>query len=92
MNDPGASQLSSEELADTLLLSLVSGVGPKLRQALLQRFGDPTAVLAAAPSELRGVPGIGPKLTTAILRARQEIDVAAEIELCRQNQVATRER
>ncbi|HXT58303.1 MAG TPA: DNA-processing protein DprA [Pirellulales bacterium] len=87
-NTTGATPLSSEELADTLLLSMVSGVGPKLRQALVERFGDPTAALAAAPSELRAVPGIGPKLTTAILRARQEIDVAAEIERCRQNQVA----
>lgn len=81
-------QHSAEELADTLLLSLISGVGPKLRQSLLERFGTPTAVLAAAPSELRSVPGIGPKLAGAILRARQEIDVAAEIELCRRHDVA----
>lgn len=79
---------SAEELADALLLSLVSGVGPKTRQALLERFGAPAAVLAAAPSELRGVSGVGPKLASAIVRARQEIDVAAEIELCRQRQVA----
>ncbi len=79
---------SAEELADALLLSLVSGVGPKTRQALLERFGAPAAVLAAAPSELRSVSGVGPKLASAIVRARQEIDVAAEIELCRQRQVA----
>jgi DNA processing protein len=77
-----------EVLADTLLLSLVSGVGPKTRKSLLDQFGSPKAVLAAAPSELRSVPGVGPKLAGAILRARQEIDVAAEIEFCRRNGVS----
>lgn len=90
MNDstrPSAER-SGEELADALLLSLVSGVGPKTRQALLEQFDTPAAVLAAAPSELRSVPGVGPKLASAIVRARQEIDVAEEIELCRRRQVA----
>ena len=83
-----STKLSAAGLADTLLLSLISGVGPKSRQALLERFGTPTAVLAAAPSELRSVPGIGPKLAGAILRARQEIDAAAEIEFCRRHEVS----
>src|SRR3569623_1744223 len=88
MNDVGATRSldSADDLADTLLLSLVSGVGPMLRRALLERFGSPTAALDAAPSELRSVPGIGPKLTSALVRARQEVDVAGEIELCRQHQ------
>lgn len=77
-----------EVLADTLLLSLVSGVGPKTRKSLLDHFGSPKAVLAAAPSELRSVQGVGPKLAGAILRARQEIDVAAEIDFCRRNGVS----
>lgn len=90
MNDVGAtrSQDPADDLADRLLLSLVSGVGPKLRRALLERFGSPSAALDAAPSELRSVPGIGPKLTSALVRARQEIDVAAEIELCRERQIS----
>ncbi|HVW37882.1 MAG TPA: DNA-processing protein DprA [Pirellulales bacterium] len=89
MDGAGASpQLSDNELADTLLLSLVSGVGPKTRKSLLDHFGSPKAVLAAAPSELRSVQGVGPKLAGAILRARQEIDVAAEIDFCRRNGVS----
>lgn len=89
MDGAGASpQLSDDELADTLLLSLVSGVGPKTRKSLLDHFGSPKAVLTAAPSELRSVQGVGPKLAGAILRARQEIDVAAEIEFCRRNGVS----
>ena len=72
------------ELIDTVRLSLVDGVGPRIRRRLLDRFGDPAAVLAAAPSELREVEGVGPKLTERIIRAGDEIDAEGEIALCRQ--------
>lgn len=85
---PHADELPDDELADILLLSLVSGIGPRLRQALLQRFGSARAVFEAPASLLRTVPGIGAKLAGAVTRARQEIDVAAEIELCEKHQVA----
>ncbi|HEX7449122.1 MAG TPA: DNA-processing protein DprA [Pirellulales bacterium] len=81
-------QLAEDDLADTLLLSLVSGIGPRLRQALLERFGSARAVFAAPASLLRTVPGIGVKLAGVLSRARQEIDVTAEIELCRKHQIA----
>ena len=54
---------TEEDLIDTLRLTLIPGVGPRMRQALLERFGSARAVLAAAPSELRSVSGVGPKLT-----------------------------
>lgn len=85
---PRADELPDDELADILLLSLVSGIGPRLRQALLQHFGSARAVFEAPASSLRTVPGIGAKLAGAVTRARQEIDVAAEIELCEKHQVA----
>lgn len=85
---PRTEELPDDELADILLLSLVSGIGPRLRQALLQRFGSARAVFEAPASLLRTVPGIGAKLAGAVSRARQEIDVAAEIELCEKHQVA----
>jgi DNA processing protein len=75
---------SHEELVDLLRLSLISGVGPRTRKALLEKFGSPKAALRAAPSELREVFGVGPKLTHKIVAAEQEIDVEEEIELCRQ--------
>ena len=75
------------ELTDILRLSLISGVGPRIRRELLGRFGSPRAVLAAAPSELRSVPGVGPKLTQRIAAARDEIDVDGEIALCREHGV-----
>ena len=33
-----------EELIDSVRLSLVSGVGPLLRKALIERFGTPAAI------------------------------------------------
>jgi DNA processing protein len=52
---------------------------------LLARFGSPAAVFAAAPSELREVPGVGVKLCRAIVRARDELDVETELQLCREH-------
>lgn len=77
-----------DDLADILRLSLAPGVGPRLRQSLLERFGSPTAIFAASQSELRSVPGIGAKLASVLRRARDEIDVAAEMELCRSQGVS----
>lgn len=81
------SEPSHDELVDTLRLCLVSGVGPRIRKALLERFGSAKAVLAAAPSELRDVFGVGPKLTHNIANADHEIDVEAEIALCREHSI-----
>jgi DNA processing protein len=87
MNEPIPLPLSppDESLAATLRLTLVSGVGPRTRKALLERFGSAEAVLCAAPSELRRVQGVGAKLTSAIVAARDEIDVDSELDLCRQH-------
>jgi DNA processing protein len=74
-------------LADSLRLSLISGVGPRLRKALLDHFGTASAVLAAAPSDLRSVPGMGAELTRRIAVARDDIDVQAELDLCAANSI-----
>ena len=73
------------DLHDWLQLALVGGVGPRTITQLLEQFGSPAAVLDAAPSRLREVPGVGPKLSRAIGGARQEIDAEAELALCRAN-------
>jgi DNA processing protein len=70
-----------EDLIHTLRLSLIPGVGPRTRQALLERFGSAQAVLTATPDQLRGVPGVGPKLTAKIL-AGSQTDAEEEIALC----------
>ena len=51
----------SQELVDNVRLSLVSGVGPLLRRALLEHFGTAASVLSASRDELQHVDGIGPK-------------------------------
>ena len=82
MND-----LSDPALMDAVRLSLVSGVGPILRKALIDRFGSATQVLNAAMSDVREVQGFGPKLAKAIAAARSEIDAEREIAICRDKHV-----
>jgi len=75
---------SQSALYDAICLSMVEGVGPRLRKTLLDAFGSATAVLSALPSDLRSVPGVGPKITQRIAVAREVINVQAELELCEQ--------
>lgn len=82
-----ATESNGDDLTHVLRLSLVPGIGPRLRQLLLERFGTPAAIFAATQSDLRSVPGIGSKLAAAVVRAKEEIDVAAEIEHCRRHRV-----
>ncbi len=82
-----AAEPAPDELIDTLRLSLIAGVGPLMRRALLDRFGSSRAVLGAAPRELCEVQGVGPKLSRKIAAACDEIDVETEIALCREHGV-----
>ena len=79
---------AGDGLVDTLRLALVPGVGPRIRQLLLERFGSARAVLGAAPGDLREVRGVGPKLVRKIVAAGEEIDAEGEIALCREHDVA----
>ncbi len=74
-----------DALVDSLRLSLIPGVGPRTRMALLERFGTARAALAAAYHELLETPGVGPKLAQKITVADHEIDAEAEIALCREH-------
>ncbi len=87
MQQPIEPPASSDSLMSALTLTMVPGVGPRMRQRLLERFGTAEAVLRAAPSELQSVPRVGSKLCRAIATAYDEIDAAAEIELCRRTQI-----
>jgi DNA processing protein len=69
-------------------LSFTAGVGPRTRISLLERFGSPEAVFEASPSQLRETPGVGAKLCERLIAARSEIDVAAELTICREHNVA----
>ena len=77
-----------DPLLAALRLALVPGVGPVTRQALLERFGSAEAVLAAAPSQLREVAGVGTTLARKIVAANDEVDAERELRLCREHGVA----
>jgi DNA processing protein len=72
----------NEALVAALRLSLVSGVGPLTRKALLEHFGSAENVLKATGQQLREVPGVGAKVSRAIKDA-DAIDVERELALCR---------
>ena len=57
---------SDDALLDHVRLASVPGVGPRMRQLLLERFGTPAAVFAADLAELASIPGIGRKLPATI--------------------------
>jgi len=77
----------TDPLLAGLRLALVPGVGPLTRQALLERFGSATAVLAAPPSQLREVSGVGATLARKIVAANDEVDAERELNLCRERGV-----
>ncbi len=74
-------------LLNAIRLALVEGVGPITRQALVAKFGSPTAVFSAAANELRQVEGVGPKTLTNLLQARHSDAAEKELERCREQQV-----
>jgi DNA processing protein len=78
-----AGTMDDSRLLDMLRLNLVPGVGPRMRQALLDRFGDAGDVLKAKSHDLRHVAGIGPKLAMAILEHRDSAPAERELARCR---------
>lgn len=87
--DGGASPADgTAPLLAKLRLSMTSGIGPRLTQLLLTRFESAEAIFRASEEELQSVPGIGPKLSDEIIRARTEVDPAAELRLCRERGIA----
>jgi DNA processing protein len=70
---------SESRLHAVLQLALTPGVGPRTYKALVEYFGSPESVVSAAPSELRRVPGVGPKLMQQIVAARHALNVDSEL-------------
>ncbi|HUG93347.1 MAG TPA: DNA-processing protein DprA [Planctomycetaceae bacterium] len=71
-------------MLDALRLNLIPGVGPRIRQALLDAFGSAAAVLAARGEQLQQVPGVGPKLALSILDHRDPAVAEGELARCRE--------
>jgi len=74
----------SQQLLDALRLNHVSGVGPRLRQLLLNRFGSVSAVFQADPEQLQSISGVGPKLVRAIRNGPDEAVAEKEYTRCRE--------
>jgi DNA processing protein len=70
-------------LLAALRLSLVDGVGPRIRQSLLARFATPQAVFDAPQTALLEVDGVGPKIAAAILAAGHSEHAEEEWARCR---------
>jgi DNA processing protein len=77
---PAAGALDDDTRAH-LALHLVPGLGPRLTQALLERFGSAAAVLRATPQQLREVPHIGAKTAADLAAAFRAADVEREAAL-----------
>ncbi len=60
-------------------LNLLPGMGPVRMRRLLERFGEPGAILAASSRALCEVEGIGPDVAAAITHWREKADPVAEI-------------
>jgi excinuclease ABC subunit C len=58
-----------DSVARESILDALPGVGPARKRALLRHFGSPERLLAAAPEELEGVPGVPARTGRAIYSA-----------------------
>ncbi|HTN77832.1 MAG TPA: DNA-processing protein DprA [Pirellulaceae bacterium] len=84
MNAPISYIADEATILAELRLLLVPGVGPLTHQRLIERFGSAAEALAASSSDLRGVEGVGPKVSTAILAARNSDAAERQLAFCRQ--------
>lgn len=74
-------------LVDSVRLSLVEGVGPRLRTELLSAFGSASAALNASPTTLSRLPGISPKVAKRIAAAIETVDAETVIRSAWQHQI-----
>ena len=75
-------EFKTRQIQAALRLKLVPGVGPKTFSDLVKHFGSPDEVLAAAPAELRNVPGVGATIVSAIVAAPDDASIQEQLNLC----------
>jgi len=80
--------LQSHELLAATQLNLTPGLGPRLQQNLLTRFGSPTEIFQATGRELLSVEGIGPKISAAITERRSMEEAEREVALAEEHGVS----
>lgn len=69
------------DLASWLTLARVPGIGASRFQALLRRFGSPTAALSATVDELARTEGVGPQIAQAVRGHRDQAFVDRQLSL-----------
>jgi DNA processing protein len=84
---PLVSEVDEDQLRRELQLILTPGVGPLIRQRLIEQFGSIERVLAAGSSNLQGVSGVGPTLAKRIVEHRDNGEVDKQLEIARTNGV-----
>lgn len=80
--------MPDRDLLAELRLTLVPGIGPRLRSLLLGRFGSAADVFRASRGELREVPRVGAKLVDAILDPNLADEAVRERERCERDGVS----
>jgi DNA processing protein len=75
------------DILDTLALTLIPGVGPRLQAVLLEQFGSATAVLNQSRDALAAVPGIGEHVTDSLLRTDYRIAARDVLTECQQHDI-----
>jgi DNA processing protein len=78
---------ASDEIRALVAMSLVSGLGPRLTAAILDRFGSASAARRARPEELDDVPRLGSKLARDFHTAMATADVDGELALAESHRV-----
>ena len=82
-----ASDALSDSFRDHVRLACVPGVGSRLRQLLLERFGTPAGVFAARADEIASVSRVGRKLANVISTLSDDPTADQVIEMCRKRSV-----
>jgi DNA processing protein len=62
-----------------IALNMIDGVGPIRVRALLERFGEPEAILSASRDELTRVEGVGDEVALSIVNWRAQVDLDAQL-------------
>ncbi|MBM3891739.1 MAG: DNA-protecting protein DprA, partial [Verrucomicrobia bacterium] len=62
-----------------IALNMIDYVGPVRVKRLLERFGQPQAILSASARELMRVDGVGEEVARAITGWQSSVDLSAEL-------------
>ncbi|GAB4156468.1 MAG: DNA-processing protein DprA [Planctomycetaceae bacterium] len=74
--------VNNSDLAQALRLSLIPGVGPRIRSLLINRFGSPSEIFQADEQELLAISGVGPKVARAIRDPQWTLKAEEELARC----------